>query len=75
GQLGLNLVRGKSHPRSVEYWVWGSGLVFSAVILITLGRISLRLLREVEEPEKVVGGVDIQVPPIKEFNQPVWAQK
>ena len=22
GQLGLNLVRGESHPRAIEYWVW-----------------------------------------------------
>ena len=49
GQLGLNLVRGKSHPRLLEYWVWGGGLVLSAVILIILGRISLRLLKEAEE--------------------------
>ena len=50
GQLGLNLVRGKSHPRVVEYWVWGAGLLVSLVVLALLGRISLRLLREVEKP-------------------------
>jgi uncharacterized membrane protein YdjX (TVP38/TMEM64 family) len=49
GQLGLNLIRGKSHPHFVEYWIWGGGLIFSAMILIALGRISLRLLQEVEE--------------------------
>ena len=49
GQLGLNLVRGKSHPRVIEYWVWGGGLLLSLVVLALLGRISLRLLREAEE--------------------------
>ncbi len=49
GQLGLNLLRGKSHPRLVEYWVWGGGLLMSVVILVLLGRISLRLLQEAEE--------------------------
>ncbi|MBA3962378.1 MAG: VTT domain-containing protein [Chthoniobacterales bacterium] len=49
GQLGLNLVRGKTHPRLVEYWLWGGGLVFSLVILVALGRIALRLLQEVEQ--------------------------
>jgi len=49
GQLGLNLVRGKSHPRMIEYWAWGAGLLFSLVVLALLGRISLRLLREAEE--------------------------
>ena len=49
GQLGLNLLRGTSHPRLTEYWVWGGGFLFSAVILIALGRISLRLLQEAED--------------------------
>ncbi len=48
GQLGLNLMRGKSHPRLIEYWVWGGGLVLSVIILGALGRISLRLLQEAE---------------------------
>ena len=48
GQLGLNLMRGKTHPRLVEYWVWGGGLLLSAGVLIALGRISLRLLQEAE---------------------------
>ncbi len=49
GQLGLNLVRGKSHPRVVEYFVWGGGLAFSVIVLVLLGRIALRLLQEAEE--------------------------
>ena len=49
GQLGLNLLRGKSHPRVIEYWAWGGGLLLSAVILALLGRISLQLLKEAEE--------------------------
>lgn len=49
GQLGLNLLRGKSHPRVIEYWVWGGGLALSVVILVALGRISLRLLQEAED--------------------------
>ncbi len=48
GQLGLNLLRGKSHPRAIEYWIWGGGLLFSAVILIWLGRIALRLLQDAD---------------------------
>ncbi len=48
GQLGLNLVRGKSHPRGVEYLVWGGGLVTSIIVLVMLGRIALRLLQEAE---------------------------
>jgi|KBSMisStaDraftv2_1062788.scaffolds.fasta_scaffold157087_1 uncharacterized membrane protein YdjX (TVP38/TMEM64 family) len=47
-QLGLNLVRGKSHPRMIEYWVWGGGFFLAVVVLILLGRISLRLMQEAE---------------------------
>jgi uncharacterized membrane protein YdjX (TVP38/TMEM64 family) len=53
GQLGLNLLRGKSHPRVIEYWAWGGGLLLSLVALALLGRISLRLLREAEERASV----------------------
>jgi uncharacterized membrane protein YdjX (TVP38/TMEM64 family) len=49
GQLGLNLILGRSHPRTIEYWVWAGGLVVAVLILIVLGRISLRLLQEAEQ--------------------------
>lgn len=48
GQLGLNLFRGKTHPRIFEYWIWGGGLLVSVVVLVLLGRISLRILQETE---------------------------
>jgi uncharacterized membrane protein YdjX (TVP38/TMEM64 family) len=40
GQFGLNLVRGKSHPRVIEYWMWGGAFVVSALLLILLSRIA-----------------------------------
>jgi len=49
GQLGLNLARGKTHPRVVEYWVWLGGFGVAAIILILLGRIALRLLKRAQE--------------------------
>jgi uncharacterized membrane protein YdjX (TVP38/TMEM64 family) len=49
GQLGLNLVRGKSHPQAIEYVIWGGGLLLSVVVLGLLGRIALRLLQEAED--------------------------
>ena len=48
GQLGLNLLRGKTHPRSIEFLIWGGGLLASVLILVVLGRIALRLLQEAE---------------------------
>jgi uncharacterized membrane protein YdjX (TVP38/TMEM64 family) len=48
GQLGLNLARGKTHPRLVEYAIWVGGLLLAIVILLWLGRISLRLLQKAQ---------------------------
>ena len=48
GQLGLNLARGKTHPRAIEYLVWLGGFASAALVLVLLGRIALRLLQEAE---------------------------
>jgi uncharacterized membrane protein YdjX (TVP38/TMEM64 family) len=58
GQLGLNLIRGKSHPRMIEYWFWGGGLLLAVVVLGLVGRISLRLLQDAEDkaaPNEAIG--------------------
>lgn len=49
GQLGLNLFRGKSHPRLFEYVIWGGGLLTLILALSMMGRMALRLLRAMEE--------------------------
>ena len=48
GQLGLNLARGKTHPRAIEYLIWLGGFASAALVLVLLGRIALRLLQEAE---------------------------
>lgn len=40
GQFGVNLVRGKSHPRVIEYWTWGGAFVIAALLLGLLSRIA-----------------------------------
>ena len=47
GQLGLNLARGKTHPRIVEYWMWGGAFAITALLFILLTRLALRALREI----------------------------
>jgi len=49
GQLGLNLARGRSHPRAIEYWLWLGGFASAGIILILLGRIALQLLQQAQE--------------------------
>ncbi|MFL6584173.1 MAG: TVP38/TMEM64 family protein [Chthoniobacterales bacterium] len=48
GQLGLNLLRGRTHPHPIEYLIWLGGFATAAVVLIYLGRIALRLLEEAQ---------------------------
>src|SRR6266498_3310088 len=45
GQLGLNLLRGKSHPRFVEYWTWGGAFVITVLLMLVLGRIAYRAIQ------------------------------
>src|SRR6266705_3431332 len=76
GQLGLNLLRGKSHPRVIEYWAWGGGLLLSLVALAILGQISLRLLREAEERASVAIGELGQEPRGQVVDgDKIWAHK
>lgn len=44
GQLGLNLLRGKTHPAAIEYWLWGGGFVTAAIVLILLARAAARVM-------------------------------
>ncbi len=42
GQFGLNLAEGKTHPRALEYWVWGGAFLISAALLLILARIAVK---------------------------------
>ena len=48
GQFGVNLLRGKSNPTTLEYIFWGGGLVLLFVLTAMLGRIALRMLADAE---------------------------
>ena len=48
GQLGLNLARGKTHPRIVEYWTWGGAFLVTAVLFLVLTRVALKVMREMQ---------------------------
>jgi uncharacterized membrane protein YdjX (TVP38/TMEM64 family) len=45
GQFGLNVAKGKSHPRLVEYWTWGGAFVTTVVLFLLLTRIALEAIR------------------------------
>jgi uncharacterized membrane protein YdjX (TVP38/TMEM64 family) len=46
GQFGMNLVRGKSHPRVVEYWLWGGAFVISALLLVLVSRMAWQAVQK-----------------------------
>ncbi len=40
GQLAVRIMRGKSYPRALEYWIWGGAFVTTVLLLVVLGRIA-----------------------------------
>jgi hypothetical protein len=33
-------MRGKSYPRTVEYWIWGGAFITTVLLLLVLGRVA-----------------------------------
>ena len=48
-QLGLKLFRHQTHPLVHEYAIWIGGLVLTLIVTTALGRLALKLLREIEK--------------------------
>src|SRR6266702_2706869 len=45
GQFAVRIMRGKSYPRMIEYWIWGGAFVTTALLLGLLGRLAYRALQ------------------------------
>lgn len=45
GQFAVRIMRGKTYPRMVEYWIWGGAFVTTLLLLILLGRIAYRAIQ------------------------------
>jgi len=45
GQFAVRIMRGRSYPRSVEYWIWGGAFVTTVLLLVVLGRIAYRAIQ------------------------------
>src|SRR5438874_4031154 len=45
GQLAVRIMRGKSYPRTVEYWIWGGSFITTVLFLVVLGRIARRAIQ------------------------------
>jgi uncharacterized membrane protein YdjX (TVP38/TMEM64 family) len=50
GQFAVRIMRGKSYPRMIEYWIWGGVFVTTALLLIVLGRIAYTAMQTSHNP-------------------------
>ena len=50
-QLGIKLLHRDTPPHPIEYVIWFGGLILTLAVTTALGRIALRLLREIEKAE------------------------
>ena len=48
GQFGLNVARGKTHPRMIEYWTWGGAFITTSLLFIVLSRIAFRAIQDAQ---------------------------
>ena len=44
GQLAVRIMRGKSYPRTLEYWIWGGAFITTVLLLVVLGRVAARAI-------------------------------
>lgn len=49
GQLAVRIMRGKSYPRAVEYWMWGGAFITTVLLLLVLGRVARRAIQKLPE--------------------------
>ena len=45
GQLAVRIMRGRSYPRMLEYWIWGGAFVTTVLLLVILGRVAYRVIQ------------------------------
>jgi uncharacterized membrane protein YdjX (TVP38/TMEM64 family) len=45
GQLAVRIMRGKSYPRTVEYWMWGGAFITTVLLLLVLSRVARRAIQ------------------------------
>jgi uncharacterized membrane protein YdjX (TVP38/TMEM64 family) len=45
GQLAVRIMRGKSYPRTLEYWIWGGAFITTVLLLVVLSRVARRAIQ------------------------------
>jgi uncharacterized membrane protein YdjX (TVP38/TMEM64 family) len=55
GQFAVRIMRGKSYPRMIDYWIWGGAFVTTALLLVVLGRVAYQAIQTSQASKKVGG--------------------
>jgi uncharacterized membrane protein YdjX (TVP38/TMEM64 family) len=45
GQFAVRIMRSRSYPRIVEYWIWGGAFITTVLLLVVLGRVAYRAIQ------------------------------
>src|SRR5216110_7481 len=45
GQLAVRIMRRKSYPQTLEYWIWGGAFITTVLLLVVLGRVARRAIQ------------------------------
>jgi uncharacterized membrane protein YdjX (TVP38/TMEM64 family) len=45
GQFAMRIMRSKSYPHVIEYWIWGGAFVTTVLLLVVLGRVAYRAIQ------------------------------
>ena len=60
GQFAVRIMRGKSYPRLIEYWIWGGAFVTTALLLVVLGRVAYRAIQASQASDGASGASERQ---------------
>src|SRR6266511_3688425 len=55
GQFAVRIIRGKSYPRTIEYWIWGGAFITTALLLVVLGRVAYQAIRTSQASASPIG--------------------
>src|SRR5438874_2070179 len=55
GQFAVRIMRGKSYPRMIEYWIWGGAFITTPLLLVVLGRVAYRAIQTSQASTRPTG--------------------
>src|SRR5256886_15369054 len=55
GQFAIRIMRGKSYPRMIDYWIWGGAFITTALLLVVLGGLAYRAIQTSQASAKPSG--------------------